>query len=999
MSESIVIKISDAVDSSIETKLKGIANSAKLADSNIEALKSELLKVQSGEISKLNEEMLKSALASEKLKLAQAKANNELTRSSIAAQKLNYETAKASTQQQRLATETARTATAQANAANAVSRSEVAAIRLDAAQSRASNSMILLEKRADKLKTSLDPSYAAQEAFNNAIREASTLYKRGAIDIDTYEQAISSAKANLSAGVVPVSNFTKNMNEMGESAKLQKHHLLNLGYQVQDIGVSLASGMHPLTVFIQQGAQISGIAAQAGVSMWTMVGAAGSMVLKFAPLAIAIGAGYGALKLFQSEVAKEDELKKYAESLGATKDQIEDLDLATITFTDTMQGLWAVINDSTDAEQIFSDLGESAKNTFKFILDQILQSASFWIATVQTAVGAMVHGFESIKSPVYDTFVDLVNSVISLLEQMRDGAVSIAQDITNAFRNVMMLPEVTFSTDAFERMSYKTGESTKQEFDVLDELIRNQKDNVSGFYKFVDKVGAATLTAHNKRVKSALDDSKAKKAASGGSKVDRAGELEKINRDLEQQIYLNGLLKDQREVESKYLSIENSLRDKGIKLSKSETASIVGKIEAMRDSNLVASQMDDIYSELIQPIKDFEAANTAANVLLQAGAINQRQFTEQLRKAEETYKSAVDPLYQYNKELFDNIQLAKALPQDKERFSKMQQISNDLLQKGIVLTKAESKELQTKIRLLEESNKISEAEVSIYQKVYAEKQAYIDQLKAINNLKSQGQDTGNAVNDVLQSSGLDTTLMQSQIDFELSLIQNKYDLIESMREKDFISEQEYTALKGQLAAKEFETKHRLASSFFDQLSELSGSSFKELGKLGQAAAITQAIINTYEGATKALAQGGIYGSAMAAVVVAQGMSQVAQIRSQGFKKGGYTGDMPTGAVAGTVHGQEYVFDAEATKRIGVGNLEALRKGTEIATNNSVNNAVTNMTTNNNSQQITNENNLKIVNVIDPAIVGNFMSSSAGEKVFMNVVKNNATLMKRVMENA
>lgn len=50
----------------------------------------------------------------------------------------------------------------------------------------------------------------------------------------------------------------------------------------------------------------------------------------------------------------------------------------------------------------------------------------------------------------------------------------------------------------------------------------------------------------------------------------------------------------------------------------------------------------------------------------------------------------------------------------------------------------------------------------------------------------------------------------------------------------------------------------------------------------------------------------------------------------GFRKGGYTGNGGVNEAAGVVHGQEYVFDAAATKRIGVGNLEALRAGRDIA---------------------------------------------------------------------
>lgn len=56
------------------------------------------------------------------------------------------------------------------------------------------------------------------------------------------------------------------------------------------------------------------------------------------------------------------------------------------------------------------------------------------------------------------------------------------------------------------------------------------------------------------------------------------------------------------------------------------------------------------------------------------------------------------------------------------------------------------------------------------------------------------------------------------------------------------------------------------------------------------------------------------------------MSTLMSISGNGFKQGGYTGNMGASQVAGVVHGQEYVFDAQATKRIGVDNLNAMRSG-------------------------------------------------------------------------
>lgn len=49
----------------------------------------------------------------------------------------------------------------------------------------------------------------------------------------------------------------------------------------------------------------------------------------------------------------------------------------------------------------------------------------------------------------------------------------------------------------------------------------------------------------------------------------------------------------------------------------------------------------------------------------------------------------------------------------------------------------------------------------------------------------------------------------------------------------------------------------------------------------------------------------------------------------GFASGGYTGNIAANKPAGIVHGKEFVFDAESTKRIGVDNLNAIKSGKSI----------------------------------------------------------------------
>ncbi len=67
----------------------------------------------------------------------------------------------------------------------------------------------------------------------------------------------------------------------------------------------------------------------------------------------------------------------------------------------------------------------------------------------------------------------------------------------------------------------------------------------------------------------------------------------------------------------------------------------------------------------------------------------------------------------------------------------------------------------------------------------------------------------------------------------------------------------------------------------------------------------------------------------ASAILGFGYAQAAMIAAQtiaGFSSGGYTGNMGRGDVAGVVHGQEYVLNAAATKRVGVDTLNAINSG-------------------------------------------------------------------------
>lgn len=117
-----------------------------------------------------------------------------------------------------------------------------------------------------------------------------------------------------------------------------------------------------------------------------------------------------------------------------------------------------------------------------------------------------------------------------------------------------------------------------------------------------------------------------------------------------------------------------------------------------------------------------------------------------------------------------------------------------------------------------------------------------------------------------------------------------------------------------------------ASNLFGQLAQLSTSHNKKMAAIGKAAAIAQAVIETYKSANEAYSAlalipyiGPALGAAAAGVAIAAGLANVAQIRAQsvgGYATGGYTGNAPVTQAVGVVHGREGVLSAPEVQAIG-----------------------------------------------------------------------------------
>lgn len=166
------------------------------------------------------------------------------------------------------------------------------------------------------------------------------------------------------------------------------------------------------------------------------------------------------------------------------------------------------------------------------------------------------------------------------------------------------------------------------------------------------------------------------------------------------------------------------------------------------------------------------------------------------------------------------------------------------------------------------------------------------------------------------------------------------------------------------------------SEFFGNLSVLQESENRKVAAVGKAFAVNQAVIDGILAVQKVLANIPPPGSyALAASMAVATTANVMKIQGIGFRNGGYTGFGNPDEAAGLVHRGEYVMRADTVNRLGVDNLNAIQNG---------------------SMNYSNSQSVNIVNVLDMEEVGNYLQSSSGETVVMNVIRKNPNVVKALV---
>lgn len=233
--------------------------------------------------------------------------------------------------------------------------------------------------------------------------------------------------------------------------------------------------------------------------------------------------------------------------------------------------------------------------------------------------------------------------------------------------------------------------------------------------------------------------------------------------------------------------------------------------------------------------------------------------------------------------------------------------------------------------------------------------------------------------------------------FEENPLIQQFEVLNKLRENDLLNEEAYQNAKLQLQAKSTAGYMEGMLGGFASLVDENSKTYAVLFAAQKAFAVAQAMLNIPAAYSKAYDAvvgtpyiGPYIAPAVGAAAAALQVAQAASIKStnmSGFKTGGYTGNIGVNQEAGVVHGQEYVLNAEATKRVGINTLNAINNGGTIQAEKVAQASAKVQAAN--PQPI--ESNVRVGIFDDRADMMNQMYGREGEKIVMYHLKRNGML--------
>ena len=513
----------------------------------------------------------------------------------------------------------------------------------------------------------------------------------------------------------------------------------------------------------------------------------------------------------------------YAESIQEAMSSTQGLSGATAAMTTSLSGgvnILKVFNATLRANPILAVV--SVILVLMSTIEKLMKRNSEMVANLKAAFAP----FEVIFSRILDGITELLGGVAKAFEWITEKVVNllssiglITEETTKAANAAKALTKQELAIYEAETKNLVTVSAMRRELEAQKTLVGDQLKSTNERNAAAQK-GIAILkqmeAAEVGVLKQKYEQIKAQNELGYTSKEDRRAEMQALADLQSKQAEYISQRKELENQASGLIAQQNAANAAAFKANEEKKAAAA--IKAAQDAETAKRELQE------QTIRQFEEARTKLDLSLQEKEIANDSIALKLEN-EKAYVEESLKLERYR--------LEQGLISQQE-FANREQA----FQLGVLQLEQQMREEQDRAekerKALDEAN-LRELQMANITNEYELRQATLDAQYA--------QEIAAA-----EKIGADTALIQS-----------KYE-----------------------KAKEDNTRARvnaeltMTAGLAGQMSTLLG----EESAIGKAFGVVQATINTYIGATKALAQGGILGIAQAAIVIAFGMKQVASIAKQ-----------------------------------------------------------------------------------------------------------------------
>ncbi|WP_297803395.1 phage tail length tape measure family protein [uncultured Brevundimonas sp.] len=316
------------------------------------------------------------------------------------------------------------------------------------AQKQAEQAAVEVAVAVEKERHAVDAASAAHIRYSHSFKVATEAANSASVAIVNATREIGQADSHIAAyhahlrssvpqvddHVLAWRRYQQQQSKVQGAVKLTAHDMLNLTRQGADVGVTLAMGMNPLMVALQQGPQLfDGLqvaAMRSGTTVGAVARAMGAAIwAALAPLlpiiaAIAATAAVMAATIGLAARSMNKEFGDLTKGMGLTEKQLEKVENKGVTMGDVVVGTLKYIGKSIYEviEPAVSKISEWFSKAMDWTADILVNANKIIVGTFLGSFRAIKAIWGDLPKVMGDLAISAANAVIGAIEAMMNKA-------------------------------------------------------------------------------------------------------------------------------------------------------------------------------------------------------------------------------------------------------------------------------------------------------------------------------------------------------------------------------------------------------------------------------------------------------------------------------------------------------------------------------------------------------------------------------------------------